>query len=121
MQRPRSWLVLVLAFALVPASLFAQDRANVSGTVTAGTSGQLLSGAQVAIAATNSRAVTDENGRFTLVNVPFGTHAVRVTRLGFRPVSREVTVGTGGASSTSCGNRSVGTSSSWPSLVGKGT
>ena len=98
MQRLRSWLVLAVAFALLPASLHAQERASVTGTVTAGTSGQPLSGAQVAIPATNSRTVTDENGRFTLTNVPRGTQTLRVTRLGFRPVSREVTVGAGGAS-----------------------
>lgn len=100
MHRFRSWFVLALAFALVPASLSAQDRVSVTGTVTAGTSGQPVSSAQVAIAATNSRAVTGADGRFTLLNVPQGTHTLRVTRLGHRPVNREVVVGPGGASVT---------------------
>jgi TonB-linked SusC/RagA family outer membrane protein len=34
------------------------------------------------------------------VNVPQGTHTVRVTRLGFRPVTREVSVGASGATVT---------------------
>ena len=85
MQRLRYWYVFVLAFALLPVTLDAQERATVSGTITAQTSGQPLPGAQVTIPATTSRAVTDENGRFSLLNVPQGPHTLRVTRLGFRP------------------------------------
>jgi TonB-linked SusC/RagA family outer membrane protein len=100
MQRLRYWYVLVLAFALLPVTLGAQERATVSGTITAESSGQPLSGAQVMIPSTASRAVTDETGRFALLNVPQGTHTLRVTRLGFRPVTREISVGANGATLT---------------------
>ena len=100
MQRLRYWYVFVLAFALLPVTLGAQDRATVSGTITAQSSGQPLAGAQVTIPSTTSRAVTDETGRFALLNVPQGAHTLRVTRLGFRPVSREITVGASGAAVT---------------------
>ena len=92
MQRLRYWYVLVLAVMLSPISLSAQERSTVSGTVTAGEAGQPLAGAQVAIPAAALRALTDENGRFTIVNVPRGTQTLRVTRLGFRPVTRDVQV-----------------------------
>ena len=100
MQRLRYWYVFVLAFALLPVTLDAQERATVSGTITAQSSGQPLSGAQVTIPSTTSRAVTDENGRFALLNVPQGTHTLRVTRLGFRPITRDVSVGSAGATVT---------------------
>src|SRR5688572_14541684 len=100
MQRLRYWYVFVLAVALLPVTLDAQERATVSGTITAQTSGQPLPGAQVTIPATTSRAVTDESGRFSLLNVPQGTHTLRVTRLGFRPITRDVSVGSAGATVT---------------------
>lgn len=100
MHRLRHWYVFLLVFALLPVTLGAQDRATVSGTITAQTSGQPLAGAQVAIPSTTSRAVTDETGRFALLNVPQGTHTLRVTRLGFRPVTREINVGASGAAVT---------------------
>ena len=97
MHRLRWLIVLVLVTALLPEASAAQARASVSGTVTAGNTGQPLAGAQVAITAANVRSVSDERGRFQITNVPTGTHTLRVTRLGYRPITREVSVDASGA------------------------
>jgi TonB-dependent SusC/RagA subfamily outer membrane receptor len=49
----------------------------------------------VAIGALSLGALSQANGRFLITNVPAGTHAVQVARIGFAPVSLQVTVAPG--------------------------
>ena len=91
----RSFL-LGVSVLLVPAMLSAQERATISGRVTVDGSAQPLSGATVAIAALNLRSVTDDQGRYSLNAIPVGSHSLRVTRLGYRPSTRQVTLVAGG-------------------------
>jgi TonB-linked SusC/RagA family outer membrane protein len=96
MPRFRSLLFAALTLALLPAIAAAQERATITGTVTADNTGQPLSGALVSVVQTSLRATADENGRFQIVNVPVGAQTLRVTRLGYRPASRVVQVVAGG-------------------------
>ncbi len=83
----------LLALA-VPAG--AQQRATVTGRVTdAATMGPLV-GAQVQIEGTNYGQLTNTEGRFTIGNIPPGTHTLRAVFIGYGPVAHEFTVADGG-------------------------
>ncbi|MEX2154396.1 MAG: carboxypeptidase-like regulatory domain-containing protein, partial [Gemmatimonadaceae bacterium] len=92
MKRLHCSILLALVIMLVPALASAQERSSITGQVTAENTGQPLVGAQITLPAANLRAVSDERGRFQLLNVPRGTHTLRVVRIGFRPVTQEVRV-----------------------------
>lgn len=65
------------------------------GTVVTTESEVPLPGSLVEIAALGLRVRTDLQGRFTLADVPRGTHAVRVLRLGYAEATATVTVADG--------------------------
>ena len=85
--------VILVALLLAPAVVTAQERGNVAGVVVDAATQQPLAGALVTIQATAASGLTDERGRFLLANVPRGTHTLRVQFLGYKLVTREVTVG----------------------------
>src|SRR5579884_1583741 len=70
--------------------------ADVSGTVTDSTNGQPLQSAEVSLMNSTggvvSNTVTDAFGRFTIHNVAGGGYTISVHMLGYRPISRPVTV-----------------------------
>jgi TonB-dependent SusC/RagA subfamily outer membrane receptor len=53
---------------------------------------QPAASAQVHIPALQLGALAQANGRYLLVNVPAGTHTIRAERIGYRPVTQQVTV-----------------------------
>ena len=66
-------------------------------TVTDQRSGQPLQATQVSIPALNLGGIADAAGRVTLSNVPAGSHTLEARRIGFRTVTREVQVTSGGS------------------------
>ena len=58
--------------------------------------GQPLPAAQVSIAALNIGVLGQQNGNFTIQNVPVGTHQLTAQRLGYRSATQDVTVTAGG-------------------------
>ena len=68
---------------------------TIRGVVTEATTGAPVAGARVAIALTQLGANTDAGGRFTIANVPDGTHAVQARMIGFSVLERTVTVANG--------------------------
>jgi len=80
-------IIGVLAFC--PASLLAQG--IITGTVQ-DSLGTPLSGAQITLDSSRSRAVTTGSGEFRFVSVPAGNVEVHFRRLGYRPESRTVRV-----------------------------
>jgi len=90
-------LIPALAVALLTASgLAAQQTGSVTGRVTDAQSGEPISSAQIFISSLNIGALTQQNGRYLLVNVPAGTHTVSVERIGYEGATAEVTLGAGG-------------------------
>lgn len=88
-------LLIAALGALGPGALAAQT-GTITGTVT-DTGAIPISVAQVGVEGTTLSAVTQENGRFTIRNVPAGTHRVSVRRVGFNPHTRaDVVVPAGG-------------------------
>jgi TonB-linked SusC/RagA family outer membrane protein len=61
----------------------AQTVATVSGQVTDARTGQPVPAVQVFISALDIGVLTQQNGRYLLLNVPSGTHAVTAQRIGY--------------------------------------
>ena len=101
MQRPLSkWsglaILAALTLTLLPQAVTAQETGRVVGRVTAAATMRPLAGAQVFVANLRIGALTNEDGRFLILNVPAGTHPLRVEIIGYENVTREVTVTAGG-------------------------
>jgi TonB-linked SusC/RagA family outer membrane protein len=91
---------LSLACALLAAattSLAAQQVGTLTGQVTDSRTRAPISAAQVAVRTLSTGSLTQANGRFLIPNVAVGTHTVEVTRIGFSPVTQQVTVRPGEA------------------------
>ena len=92
----RAAVALVLAFAALPSLLAAQaTTGTVRGRVTDAASGRALADAQITVDGTRIGGITNANGDYTLNGVPAGSRAVTVRRIGYQPVTLNVTVGAG--------------------------
>lgn len=80
-----------LALALVATSAAAQT-GTVAGRVLDAETQQPLPGATVALVGTSAGTSAGPSGAFTLIEVPVDTHTVRVSLVGYEPVSRTVEV-----------------------------
>ena len=65
---------------------------SLTGLVTDAGSGRPLSAAQVFIEGTGLGGLTNASGRYLIINVPAGTHTLRVELIGYSAASQEVTV-----------------------------
>jgi len=74
--------------------LYAQGSAVIEGRVTDVRSRQGIVGVTVSLQGTGLGAVTSEDGRFRIVNVPPGTYNVVARRLGYAPHRQAIVVGT---------------------------
>ena len=83
---------LFAAFLVALPGLSAQ---TVTGRVVQQGSGQPMASVQVFVAGSGIGALTQQNGRYLLVNVPAGTHTLTAERIGYRTVTAEVTVTAG--------------------------
>src|SRR6266576_2399333 len=96
--RTRLGAAVALGFCLlVPLRLAAQGNGEVTGRVTDKESGQALAGAQVSVVGTTIRALTNQDGRYHIVNVPAGAQTVRVAFIGYATTTQPVTVSAGGS------------------------
>ena len=82
----------LLCLLAVRASLSA-GTGTVSGKVADRGTGDPLPGANVMIQGTSIGASTDLDGKYSLTNVPAGRQSMRVTYVGYRTVTLDVTVG----------------------------
>ncbi|KAA9333688.1 TonB-dependent receptor [Adhaeribacter soli] len=80
-----NFLRALLALMLLPAFAFAQF--TLSGTVSDATGQQPLSGASVQLSATKGQ-ITDEAGRFHFTGLSAGNYTLRVSYLGFEPITQ---------------------------------
>jgi iron complex outermembrane recepter protein len=74
-----------------------ENSASIAGRVTLETE-LVYAGAVVSIEGTAITAVTATTGDYLLSNVPAGTHRLIASKTGFVPITREITVGPGSAS-----------------------
>ena len=90
MKRALSLAVLSL---VVAAPLLAGTTGKIRGRVTEKATGETLAGANVAVVGTPFGAATGIDGEYIIINVPPGMHELRVTMLGYGPVTvRQVRV-----------------------------
>ncbi|MEO5814184.1 MAG: SusC/RagA family TonB-linked outer membrane protein [Gemmatimonadaceae bacterium] len=89
-------LVVGAAIAFVSAPAIAQSTGTISGTVTDRQSQRPLASVQVRVVGSSRGAQTDESGAYRISNVPSGTVQIAVQRIGYGPMSKAATIGTGG-------------------------
>jgi TonB-linked SusC/RagA family outer membrane protein len=68
---------------------------QITGRITNQQTGEPLAAVQVFIAGSGIGALSQQNGRYLLLNVPPGTHTLTAERIGYRSVSQQVTVAAG--------------------------
>jgi TonB-linked SusC/RagA family outer membrane protein len=88
------WLALVLACDLLPRAATGQEASTITGAVTS-IGGTPLSSAQVYVPGTPIGGLTNEQGRYLLLDVPVGPAVVRVELVGYRTEELVVTVSAG--------------------------
>src|SRR6185437_8580707 len=81
---------IILLFTLHLSAISAQN-AKLTGTVKDSLGNPVLF-ANVKIKNTFFVAVTDFNGKYRLENIPPGTYTVLVNEMGFKPVSKDITL-----------------------------
>ncbi len=88
-------LVALALWSVAPSSAVAQETGTIAGLVVDDNIGQPIADAVVVIQGTDLRTFTNAQGRYILVNVPAGTHTLRVERLGYADGTREISVSAG--------------------------
>ncbi|MGI9044084.1 MAG: SusC/RagA family TonB-linked outer membrane protein [Gemmatimonadaceae bacterium] len=94
MKRVSGFFTAVLAVTFLPAALAAQAAGSISGQVMS-RANQPLPAVQVQVAGTQRGSMTNQEGRYTIRDVPAGTYELRARRVGLEPASQRVTVGAG--------------------------
>src|SRR3982074_605052 len=76
-----------------------QPTGTISGQVVDSATRQPLAGVNVVVEGTRLGAVTRDDGSFTIVGVPAGTHTVRARRIGYGAVPIVISVAGGATAS----------------------
>ncbi|HET7274491.1 MAG TPA: SusC/RagA family TonB-linked outer membrane protein [Longimicrobiaceae bacterium] len=92
----RRWLFALL-LTLVPVTASGQSTGTIQGTVVDATTQAPLSSVQVSVRNSALGTLTDDQGRFQIVNVPAGEHFVRAQLIGFGADEERVVVSAGSA------------------------
>ena len=93
MHYVRSILRVLAVSSLLPAAAIAQG--TITGTVREAGSGRALFGARVTVIGTQISAGTNEQGAYTLRNVPTGTIEVRALAIGHGSQRQTIALGSG--------------------------
>lgn len=80
-----------LLFSLFSVAVFAQG-GSITGTVTDGSTGEALIGANVVIKGTTNGDVTDTNGTYTINGLSDGSYVIRVSFIGYQPMEQTTSV-----------------------------
>ena len=80
-----------LLLALGASDVTAQE-GSITGNVTDAVSLAPVDGAQLSIEGTQRGGITNASGRFLITGIPVGTHTLRITHIGYRTETQQVTV-----------------------------
>jgi TonB-linked SusC/RagA family outer membrane protein len=83
----------LLSFA--PAGAQAQQTGTIQGIVLDAVTNRPVPGAQIAVEGTDLVRITNDQGRYLILNVPAGSHTLRLELLGYNAVTRSVTLAAG--------------------------
>ncbi len=102
LYRARQVVIRMSALLLLAplSSLAAQGTGRIVGTVTDSASGRPIGDAQVSIGGSRMGATTDNQGRYSIVNVPAGPRILDVRRIGYQPSAPRTVTVTEGATLT---------------------
>ena len=89
-------MVAALASGALPGLAQGQETGRIVGRVTAEETGAPISAAQIYLPALQLGGLSRPNGSFLILQVPAGTHEVRVERIGLATATQQVTVTAGG-------------------------
>ncbi|HVF40933.1 MAG TPA: SusC/RagA family TonB-linked outer membrane protein, partial [Gemmatimonadaceae bacterium] len=84
---------LTFSFLFAASALAQAQTGRVTGTVIDSASSQPIVNARITVVGTTILTGTTSEGRFTLNAVPAGSQQLRITRIGFTPVTRTINVG----------------------------
>lgn len=98
-RRTGVWWLTMLSLVLLPAAVHAQQRGSIAGQVVDGSTNTPLVGVHVGVGGTTLGAVTNQEGRYVVTQVPAGTHELRISLLGYKSLNQTVSV-TAGATAT---------------------
>jgi TonB-linked SusC/RagA family outer membrane protein len=107
--------------AACAATAAAQQSGTVHGTITDSVGHAPIAGVQVVVTGSARGSITNDAGQYTLRDVPAGPVSLSVTRLGFSPVQRRVTVAAGGSTTADFALSPIATTLSEVVSVGYGT
>lgn len=93
-MRRSSWLLLAALAAWVAPSHLEGQVGTVAGRVVAD-DGSAVSGAQVSVVGSGRGGITNARGAFLILNVPAGTHSIRVQSIGYETSESSVSVQAG--------------------------
>jgi len=77
-------LAAVVILSSLPMGALAGTTGQISGVITAKGSGEVLPGVNVVVVGTTLGAVTDVEGRYTIINVPVGQQQMRISCVGYQ-------------------------------------
>jgi TonB-dependent starch-binding outer membrane protein SusC len=92
MRSSNLFALVAIVLAMVPGWTAAQERGTISGLVVDGSTMQPLPGVQVAVVGTNQGTLTNQQGRYVLINVPAGQRELRASLIGYGRASQSVAV-----------------------------
>ncbi len=92
--------IFVTLLTFVFTQVIAAQTGNIQGTIT-DENGISVPGANVVIPSLGKGAISDFDGRFTLVNIPEGNYQIKLTYLGYADEEQEVSVTAGETTSVS--------------------
>jgi len=76
-----------LMIVVLTSFIFAGTSGKITGTITDEKTNEPLSGANVYLEGTTIGGITDANGYYVMLNVPVGMYNLKVTYIGFTPVT----------------------------------
>ena len=85
-----------LLIALAPGAIQAQMTGTITGQVADASTGRPLAGVQVYVVGTELGTLTNQEGRYVIINVPAGDREVRTLLIGYSAASRPVSLSPGG-------------------------
>lgn len=86
MNKKLTSLIILFVVCLTAMPILADVTGRITGTVVDVTTKEPLVGATVALVGTTRGAITDANGRYTILNVPVGTYTLRISSVGYSTV-----------------------------------
>ena len=85
-MRLKLLFIVTAIFVLTVSSSFAAVTSQITGTVTDKANGEPLIGVTVAVQGTSLGAISDVDGRYTILNVPVGTYTIVFSAVGYATV-----------------------------------